>query len=87
MYFRVPVNNGVMDIDYRLLIQGIGISGTEAIVNLHPDAIVRESWVSITEDEFNEVKPPDPPPPIDEIAQMKSDMNTMQETINFLLGL
>jgi hypothetical protein len=88
MYYRVPITNGVLDIDYSTLIHAVTISDTEAYVLLS-DHNKRDSWIEITEEQFNAVKPPEPTPEpqVNEIDQMKSDIATMQETINFLLGL
>lgn len=63
MYFRVSVNNGELDIDYRYLIDGIQISETEAYVALRPGYEVRETWQEITAEEFNQVRPIAPAPP------------------------
>ena|SRR5690625_2528538 len=52
LYFKVPVIDGVMDIDYSYLSNGIGLNGEQAVVELREGADVRESWEPITKDEF-----------------------------------
>jgi len=55
-YFIVPVNDGVLDIDYLYLQEGVQNSETECYVKLKSGAYVRESWQSITEEQFNIIK-------------------------------
>ncbi len=62
MYFKVPVLNGELDINYMYLEQGISMSGAEAYVKLRPGFEVRESWQPITEEEWLSVQPPEPEP-------------------------
>lgn len=53
MYYKVPIANGKLDIDYATLIEGITISNTEAFVKVRPDTLKRSNWTTIAEDEFN----------------------------------
>ena len=56
-FFLVPVINGVTDIDYLYLLEGIQTKdGTQCYVKLRSGYVVRPSWQEITEDEFNQVK-------------------------------
>lgn len=55
-YFIVPVNDGLLDIDYYYLIEGIQISATQCYVALREGFTVRDTWEEITEEQFNEVK-------------------------------
>lgn len=57
MFFKVPVLNGVLDIDYKYLEQGIQVSETEAYVKLREGFMTRGSWVPITEVQFEALKP------------------------------
>lgn len=52
MYYIVPVINGVLDIDYRDLIEGIQTATDTCHVRLRDGADVRGSWMAITADEF-----------------------------------
>lgn len=61
-YFVVPVSNGVLDIEYRDLIQGIQTSATECYVKLREQAEPRGTWTTITEQEFEAVKESLEPP-------------------------
>lgn len=51
-FFKVPIPNGLLDIDYRYLVEGINTNDSEAYVRLRDDVELRPTWVSITEDEF-----------------------------------
>ena len=55
-YYIVPVNNGVLDIDYRDLQEGIHTNADTCHVRLRDGAEVRESWTEITEAEFLQAK-------------------------------
>jgi hypothetical protein len=59
-YFKIPNVNGVLDIDYIDLLEGITISVTEAVVSLRDETEQRETWEIITEEEFNQYKPEAP---------------------------
>lgn len=52
MYYKVPINDGVLDIDYNFLEHGVGVSQTEAYVKLREGYTIRPSWQSITEEEW-----------------------------------
>ncbi len=56
MYFIVPVNNGLLDIEYADLIQGIQISATECYVKLREQSVPRATWTKITEQDFEAVQ-------------------------------
>lgn len=62
MYYIVPVNNGMLDIDYADLIQGIQTSATECYVKLREQAEPRGTWTAIIEQEFESVKQSLEPP-------------------------
>lgn len=56
MYYKVPIIDGVMDIDYDFLISAYTVSPIEAVVMLKEGFEVRESWQEISKDEFLAVK-------------------------------
>lgn len=56
VYYKVPVVNGVLDIDYFFLQEGLQTAMDECYVRLKDGAEARPSWQAITEAEFNEVK-------------------------------
>lgn len=56
MFYRVPVNNGTVDIDYRDLQEGIQTSSGECLVKLRGDAAVRESWGVVAKEDFEAAK-------------------------------
>lgn len=64
MFFKVPVIEGELDIDYKYLEQGVQISENEAYVKLREGYEVREPWMEITEEEWLVVQPviSGPPP-------------------------
>jgi hypothetical protein len=65
-YFIVPVNSGVLDIDYEYLQEGIQTSDTQAYVVLREGFEIRATWQEITEDQFDGARPviiPNPPDP------------------------
>ena len=62
MYYIVPVNNGMLDIDYADLIQGIQTTATECYVKLREQSEPRGTWIAITEQEFESVKQSLEPP-------------------------
>lgn len=51
-YFKVPITNGVLDIDYRDMIEGINHNDYEAYVRLKDGVEVKDTWTAIAEDEF-----------------------------------
>ena len=56
-YFIVPVNAGVIDIDYNYLVEGIQVLDcSQCYVKLAPGYTIRELWTEITEYEFNQQK-------------------------------
>jgi len=55
-FFIVPVNNGLLDIDYADLVEGIQTTATECYVKLRDIAAIRDTWLVITEVEFNTIK-------------------------------
>lgn len=59
-YFRVPINNGLLDIDYAFMENGIQVSENSCVVKLRPGYSLRPSWTAITEQEFLALKPPEP---------------------------
>lgn len=72
MYFIVPVNNGLLDVDYEDLTEGIQTSETQCYVKLRGDFTRRDSWQEITEAEFEAVIPPRPvPSPSPETTEQK----------------
>jgi hypothetical protein len=62
MFFKVPVINGTLDIDYEYMEQGVQSSETEAYIKLRKGFTTRESWRPITEEEWLSVQPPEPEP-------------------------
>ncbi len=60
--FVVSVSDGVLDIEYRDLIQGIQTSATECYVKLREQSEPRGTWIAITEQEFESVKQSLEPP-------------------------
>lgn len=62
MYYKVPINNGELDIDYVYLMEAIQVSDSECYVKMRDEAVRRDSWQEITEEEFEAVKPPIPEP-------------------------
>ena len=56
MYFKIPMVNGLLDIDYEDMLEGIMFSETESYVKVQDSATVRDSWAEITEEEFNTKK-------------------------------
>lgn len=56
-FFKVPILNGILDIDYKDMIEGISVGDNTAYVALHDDARVRESWEEVTEEEFRQYLP------------------------------
>jgi hypothetical protein len=57
VYYKVPINNGLLDIDYDFLETGIQISENESAVKLRSGAVVRPSWILMTEADFETLKP------------------------------
>lgn len=55
-YYIVPVNDGLLDIDYLYLQEGVQTSATECYVKLRDGAEPRETWQEITEEQFEQVK-------------------------------
>jgi hypothetical protein len=62
VYFIVPVNAGLLDIDYADLIEGVQTSATECYVKLREQTEPRGTWIAITEQEFESVKQSLEPP-------------------------
>lgn len=58
MYQLVPVNNGVLDIDYRDMIEGIHTTATQALVHLVDSAVVRSTWTAKTQTDWDNAKAP-----------------------------
>lgn len=59
MYYRVPINQGYLDIDYEHMLEGHVYSGTQAVVWLQNET-VRPTWTQITQAEFESYRPPAP---------------------------
>lgn len=55
-YYIVPVTNGLLDIDYAYLAEGIQNTETSCYVALRAGVLVREPWQAITEEQFNVAK-------------------------------
>lgn len=64
MFFKIPIINGALDMDYGFLQEAVQISDTEACARVREGAEIRESWLEITEEEWLAVQPiiPDPTP-------------------------
>jgi hypothetical protein len=58
MYYKIPILNGVLDIDYEYLEIGCAISENEAYVKIREGAIPRDSWEEISKADFEAVCPP-----------------------------
>lgn len=71
MHYKVPINNGELDIDYVYLMEAIQVSDSECYVKMRDDAVRRDSWQEITEEEFEAVKPPIPEPVLAETTDQK----------------
>ena len=56
MFYIVPVESGVLDIDYRDLQEGLQTTAETCHVRLRDRAEKRASWIEITEVEFNQAK-------------------------------
>ena len=56
VYYRVPVVNGALDIDYSYLQEGLHFTQNECYVKLRDGAAPRLTWQEITEEEFNLAK-------------------------------
>ena len=56
MLYVVPAVDGVLDIDYKDLQEGVQSSATECYVRLRDGAIVRPTWQVVTEQEFINAK-------------------------------
>ena len=56
MLYIVPIENGVLDIDYRDLQEGVQTTAETCHVKLRDGAEVRESWTEITEADFVQAK-------------------------------
>ncbi len=57
MFYKVPVNDGMLDIDYEDLLEAVQLSPAEVYVRLGDAAAVRATWQEITEAEFGAVRP------------------------------
>lgn len=79
MFYMVPIIEGVLDIDYNFMLEGIMISAASAYVKMREGHIVRESWVEITQAEFDAVRPPDIPyqPHDDRLTQLEQVIDTL----------
>jgi len=51
-YFIVSVDEGVLDIDYKYLLEGVQTTSENCHVKLQDGVTVRGSWTEITEAEF-----------------------------------
>lgn len=71
MYFKVPVIAGILDMDYKYLLKAIQITTTEAYVCVREGVEIRDSWQSITEEEWLNVQPPEPLPQTPETTEQK----------------
>ncbi len=56
VYYIVPVNSGLLDIDYLYLQEGVQASATECYVKLRDGAELRSTWQEITEEQFEQAK-------------------------------
>src|SRR5699024_9557594 len=52
MFYKVPIIDGVLDIDYTDMKRGITIDSTAAIIETNEDFKPKDSWLSSSEDEF-----------------------------------
>lgn len=78
MFYKVPIIEGVLDIDYNFMTEGIMTSAASAYVKMREGHTVKESWVEITQAEFDAVRPPDIPyQPHDRLTQLEQVVDTL----------
>lgn len=61
MYFKVPIVDGAFDLDYNYLAHAVCISSTEVYVQLRNGFIPRDSWQTLTEEDWLSVQPVEEP--------------------------
>jgi hypothetical protein len=61
-YYKVPVTDGILDIDYADLVEGIHYAENECYVKLREGVQARGSWVEIIEEDFISKKAEFEPP-------------------------
>jgi hypothetical protein len=58
MYAKVPINNGLLDIDYGVNnLQVITLSATQAIINVPDGTPTRSTWTTATETDWSNAQP------------------------------
>ncbi len=55
-FYIVPILRDILDINHDIIIEAMAISKTEAIVKLNDNSEPNESWIEITEEQFNQYK-------------------------------
>lgn len=55
-YYKVPIHDGVLDINYEVMKSGFFLDESTAVVCLLVVGIERDGWEEITEKEFNVIK-------------------------------
>jgi len=72
VYFKVPVLNGLLDLDYEFLQEGVQINENEFIVLLREGFETREYWQPLTEREYLQKK--------DEVGALKRRLQIIGQT-------
>ena len=85
-YYMVSVNNGVLDIDYEYLQEGIQINDTTAYVVLREGFTVRPTWQEITAEQLNQAKPSPAPEPTPQPtnAEIQQQLNLVLQGLALL---
>lgn len=80
-YYKVPIINGELGIDYRYLDSAIATSEAEAYVKLREGFTMRPSWEEITEEAWLELEESVQPPatPIEPAETTKEKLARLEE--------
>lgn len=85
-YFKVPIINGELDLDYLYLHSAIATSETEAYVKLQEGFTMRPSWEEIPEEAWLELEESVQPAPVQiEPVETAGDRLTRLEEQNLVL--
>jgi predicted small secreted protein len=55
-FYIVPILRNILDINNDVIIEAMAISKTKAVIKLNGIFEVKESWIEITEEQFNQYK-------------------------------
>jgi len=81
-YFRVAITEGLLDVDYADLIEGIQDQSDFAVVWLRESAAVRDTWEAITEETFDSYRLPAPEVvPVPTLAETQAALDTANTQI------